>query len=143
MASFFFSSKKSKHPGELVKQTRDALTAMEKSKGSAKASDKASEQVTQNLAAMKCILLGEPGAEPNAEAASALANEIYAMDLIPLFVQHLSEFEFEAKKDVVAIINCLLRRQVGAKFPTVDYICKNTQVLDDLITGYNSDFFNF
>jgi len=44
--AFLFGSKKTKHPVELVKQTRDALATMDKSKGSSKNADKANELIT-------------------------------------------------------------------------------------------------
>mmetsp|Transcript_13958 Transcript_13958/g.39684 ORF Transcript_13958/g.39684 Transcript_13958/m.39684 type:complete len:336 (+) Transcript_13958:84-1091(+) len=134
--AFFFGSKKSKNPSELVKQTRDALSQMEKSKGNSKSMEKASESVSQNLVQMKSILIGDVGNEPNAELTESLTKEMYSTDCVALLIHHLADLEFEAKKDVVAIFSNILRRQSGVRYPTVDYICKNTQVLDELIVGY-------
>ena len=85
---------------------------------------------------MKAVLLGQPGQEPNLETCQALAHSIYVCDLIPSLVIALPNFEFEAKKDLVAIFNNLLRRQVGGRSPTVEYICRNTAILDTLTEGY-------
>lgn len=32
----------------------------------------------------------------------------------------------------------LLRRQVGSRYPTVEYICRNTQILETLSKGYEN-----
>jgi len=42
------------------------------------------------------------------------------------------------KKDGVSIFNNLLRRQVGSRSPTVEYICRNSAILDILATGYEN-----
>jgi len=89
---------------------------------------------------MKITLYGDPEHEPNQDSIVALANDVYSSDLIPVLLTHLAKYDFEAKKDVVSIFNNLLRRQVGSRSPTVEYICRNTGVLDTLATGYeNSD----
>jgi calcium binding protein 39 len=97
---------------------------------------KAADAIAGNLAQMKLILFGQAGAEPNLETCQALAHSIYSADLIPLLLTNLALFEFEAKKDAVSIFNNLLRRQVGGRSPTVEYICRNTAILDTLIEGY-------
>jgi len=48
----------------------------------------------------------------------------------------MAKLEFETKKDVVAVFNNLLRRQVGSRSPTVEYVCRNSQILDTLMAGY-------
>jgi len=42
----------------------------------------------------------------------------------------------EAKKDVAAVFNNVLRRQIGPRYPIVEYICSHTDILDNLIKGY-------
>jgi len=66
----------------------------------------------------------------------ALCNDVYSSDLLPLMLSNIAKLEFEAKKDVVSIFNNLLRRQVGSRSPTVEYICRNTGILDTLCLGY-------
>ena len=134
--SFLFGGKKSKNPADLVKHTKDALQLLEKTQGASKTTEKAADDVSKNLAQMKAVLLGQPGQEPNLETCQALAHSIYVCDLIPSLVTALPSFEFEAKKDLVAIFNNLLRRQVGGRSPTVEYICRNTAILDTLTEGY-------
>jgi calcium binding protein 39 len=41
----------------------------------------------------------------------------------------------KAKKDVAQIFNNLLRRQVGTRYPTVDYLARNEDILFSLQLG--------
>jgi len=132
------AAKKLPKPAELVKHTREALSCFEKQGNNPKAIEKASEEISRNLSGMKITLYGDSDTEPNQDGAVALANEIYSSDLLPLLLQFLSKFDFEAKKDAVSIFNNLLRRQVGSRSPTVEYICRNTTILDILVQGYDN-----
>jgi len=135
--SFLFGTKK-KDPVALVKGVKDILLTFDKP--GPKPSDKTSEELSKQLAQMKLILYGDPENEPNPELGMQLANEVYASDLFPLLVTHMWRLEFEAKKDVAAIFNNLLRKKVPSgnneRYPTVEYLCKNTTVLHTLIQGY-------
>jgi calcium binding protein 39 len=114
------------------------LTALEKSAGNAKNAEKANEELSKALAGMKVTLYGDSEHEPNQDNVVALANDIYSSELIPAILSNMAKYDFEAKKDVVAIFNNLLRRQVGSRSPTVEYICRNTPILDMLATGYDN-----
>lgn len=135
---FGFGRKQPK-PADLVKNTRESLTVLEKEANQNKA-EKAVEDITKNLNQMKNILYGDPesGTEPNQDLIVTLANDIYAQDFIPLLLNHLAKFEFEAKKDVALIFNNLLRRQIGSRSPTVEYIIKNTSILETLVKSYEN-----
>eukprot|EP01105_Mastigella_eilhardi_P009732 TRINITY_DN2286_c1_g2_i1.p2 TRINITY_DN2286_c1_g2~~TRINITY_DN2286_c1_g2_i1.p2 ORF type:complete len:351 (-),score=132.77 TRINITY_DN2286_c1_g2_i1:891-1862(-) len=125
MSGFF---KKSKHdPQEVVKYIKDSLVSLDKS------SRKAVEEVSKNLSVMRAYL---SGAEHGPEVAAMVANECYAHDLLPALVQNLGKLEFEAKKDAVYIFGNLLRRQIGNRSPTVEYLCRNTEILDLLVKGH-------
>jgi len=87
---------------------------------------------------MKFVLYGDNEHEPNADASVLLANEIYSSDLLPLLTSNLGKLEFEARKDVASIFNNLLRRQIGVRSPTVEYISRNTELLDTIVQGYSS-----
>jgi len=80
---------------------------------------------------MKHILSADAQTDQQNPDVNLLFSEIYNCDMIILLIQHLGEFEFEAKKDTVSVFNYLLRKPA-----TVEYICKNTTVLDELIQGY-------
>ncbi|VDP30979.1 unnamed protein product [Soboliphyme baturini] len=44
--------------------------------------------------------------------------------------------ELTSKKDVALIFNNLLRRQIGTRSPTVEYLCTRPDILITLIKGY-------
>jgi len=85
---------------------------------------------------MKSILYGMPDQEPNPDDIVSLANEVYNTNLLQVLVENISLLEFEAKKDVASIFNNLLRRQVGSRLPTVEYIQENPTILETLVRGY-------
>lgn len=49
----------------------------------------------------------------------------------------MSRLEFEAKKDVVAIFNGLLRRQVADRLTTVEYLCTREATIVELSKSYS------
>ncbi|RWS22914.1 protein Mo25-like isoform X2, partial [Leptotrombidium deliense] len=53
-----------------------------------------------------------------------------------LLINNLPKIEFEAKKDVAQIFNNILRRQIGTRSPTVEYICTKPEILFTLMKGY-------
>jgi calcium binding protein 39 len=74
------------------------------------------------------------------ELIAQLAQETYSTDLLLLLVQNIAKFDFEARKDVVQIFNNLLRRQIGARLPTVEYICaRHEDVIFAALEGYNNE----
>jgi calcium binding protein 39 len=44
-------------------------------------------------------------------------------------------FMLQGKKDVSQIFNNILRRQIGIRTPTVEYLCTKPEILYTLITG--------
>lgn len=96
------------------------------------------DEVSKYLAQMKNILYGEGDSEPNPDTVAQLANEVYNTDLLQVLISNVSSFEFEAKKDVAQVFNNLLRRQIGTRSPTVEYICRNPTILEMLLAGYTN-----
>ena len=41
----------------------------------------------------------------------------------------------QAKKDVAQVFNNILRRQIGTRSPTVEYICTKKEILFTLVRG--------
>jgi len=132
--SFLFIKPKPKSPQELVKNTRDAILKLE-SGGDKR---KANEEISRNLVAMKNILYGDGDNDPVPELVVVLSQEVYDLDLLQLLVQNIGKFEFEAKKDVAQIFNNILRRQVGTRYPTVEYIITKEEIIFQLINGYDN-----
>ena len=77
--------------------------------------------------------------EPVPELFAQLAQETYTTDLLHLLVVHIARFDFEARKDVVQIFNNLLRRQIGTRWPTVEYISGKREVLFAALGGYENE----
>ncbi|KAJ1510187.1 hypothetical protein HMI54_014743 [Coelomomyces lativittatus] len=133
--SFFFKSQKSKSPPEIVKAIREAVLRIEQEK---KPNEKLAEEISKYLTQIKSILSGDGDVQPSPEVISALAQEVYSQDLLSLLLSNFQNFEFEAKKDVVFIVNTLLRRQMGSRQPTVEYFASRESVLISLFKGYES-----
>lgn len=68
-----------------------------------------------------------------------LAQETYNTDLLLLLIQNIARFEFEARKDVVQIFNNLLRRQVGSRMPTVEYLVSKPDIIFAALAGYENE----
>ncbi|MGH0164830.1 UNVERIFIED_CONTAM: hypothetical protein FKN15_065420 [Acipenser sinensis] len=98
----------------------------------------ATEEVSKNLVAMKEILYGTNEKEPQTEAVAQLAQELYNSGLLSTLIADLQLIDFEGKKDVAQIFNNILRRQIGTRTPTVEYICTQQNILFMLLKGYES-----
>lgn len=68
-----------------------------------------------------------------------LAQETYNTDLLYLLVQNIARLEFESRKDVVQIFNNLLRRQIGSRWPTVEYLSAKHEVIFAGLAGYENE----
>jgi len=53
-----------------------------------------------------------------------------------MLIKNLVKLDFESKKDVALVFNNLLRRQIGTRSPTVEYLCARPEILIILIKGY-------
>jgi len=137
--AFLFKSK-SKTPQEVVKAIKDGIGKLDSfaAPGDKRATEKITEEISKNLLAIKLVLYGDGDNDPNPEAVSQLAGEIYNLDLLYVLATNISRFEFEAKKDVAQIFNSLLRRQIGSRSPTVEYICAREDIPVTLVRGYEN-----
>lgn len=131
----FGSSRKS--PQEIVKSFKECFLLLEKEQSGKKA-EKALEDVSKNLAATKAILFGTGDQEPQTELVAQLAQEFYNLDLFEYFFKHLHRLDFESKKDVALIFSNILRRQIGTRTPTVEYIFQKPGLLNTLSDRYNN-----
>ena len=78
-------------------------------------------------------------ADPLPELVAQLAQETYSTDLLYHLLLNIHKLEFESRKDVVQIFNNLLRRQIGSRFPTVEYLCSKPDVLFAAFDGYGNE----
>ncbi|EDR06301.1 uncharacterized protein LACBIDRAFT_300400 [Laccaria bicolor S238N-H82] len=125
-----FFKTKPRTPPDLVRGLRDAIPRLE---GGAPGG----ETRRKNLQQIKAILYGD--GEPAPELIAQLAQETYNTDLLFLLVQNVARFEFEARKDVVQIFNNLLRRQIGSRWPTVEYLSAKHEVIFAALAGYENE----
>lgn len=88
---------------------------------------------------IKSFIYGNDSAEPSSEhvvQVAQLAQEVYNANILPMLIKMLPKFEFECKKDVGQIFNNLLRRQIGTRSPTVEYLGARPEILIQLVQGY-------
>lgn len=95
----------------------------------------AAEESAKILVSMKNMLYGTETQEPQTELTAQLAQEFYNHDVPLNLISNLQRLDFEAKKDVAQIFNNILRRQIGTRSPTVEYVCTKSELLFILIRG--------
>jgi len=132
-----FFKTKPRTPPDLVRGLRDALPRLEAGPPGGETRRKANEDVSKNLQQIKAILLGD--GDPLPELVAQLAGETYSTDLLHHLLINLHRLEFESRKDVVQIFNNLLRRQIGSRFPTVEYLCTKPDILFAAFGGYENE----
>ncbi|GLB40983.1 putative mo25 protein [Lyophyllum shimeji] len=132
-----FFKTKPRTPPDLVRGLRDAIPKLENSAPGGETRRKASEEISKNLQQIKALLYGD--GDPAPELIAQLAQETYQTDLLHHLVVHIARFEFEARKDVVQIFNNLLRRQIGTRWPTVEYLSAKHEVIFAALAGYENE----
>ncbi|XP_011680492.2 calcium-binding protein 39 [Strongylocentrotus purpuratus] len=128
-----------KSPTELISSVKTNVALLTDAKTSEKKSEKATEEIGKTLSQVKNSLYGVDGQEPQAEVVSQIASGL--CEHLHNLIHCMPKLEFEAKKDLVQIFNNILRRQFGARSPTVDHISANPLILESLVLGYESPDF--
>ncbi|KAM3914012.1 calcium-binding protein 39-like [Leptodactylus fuscus] len=128
-------SKSHKSPAKIVKSLKENMALLEKQE---KTTEKVSEEVSKSLHATKEIWFGMGDKEPQTETLGQLAQELYNSGLLETLIANLHLIDFEGKKDVSLIFNNILRRQIGTRLPTVEYINAHQHILFLLLKGYES-----
>lgn len=67
-----------------------------------------------------------------------MSQEMYSSGLIALLIKNLPAVEFEARKETVEIFCHVLRRQIGTRTPTVEYLATEDQILVILCRGFDN-----
>uniref|UniRef100_A0A1I7UQ94 Calcium-binding protein 39 n=2 Tax=Caenorhabditis tropicalis TaxID=1561998 RepID=A0A1I7UQ94_9PELO len=142
--------KSHKTPADVVRTLREVLIILDKlppprldKDGNVvtdKKYDKALEEVSKNVAMIKAFIYGSDASEPSGDhvvQVAQLAQEVYNANVLPMLIKMLPKFEFECKKDVGQIFNNLLRRQIGTRSPTVEYLGARPEILIQLVQGYS------
>lgn len=133
----FFKTKQ-RTPPDLVRGLRDAIAKLESGAPGSDVRKKASEDVSKNLQQMKGIFYGD-GTDPTPELIAQLAQETYNTELLHTLLLNMHRFEFEARKDVVQVFNHLLRRQIGSRWPTVEYLVGKHDIIFAALAGYENE----
>jgi len=127
--------KSSKSPTEVVKLLKESLTTLEKG-GDSKKEGKAQEDVSKHLGSISTMLFGSENDQQSDIVLAQLSQEMYNSGLILLLLRNLHRIDFEGKKDSAQIFNNVLRRQIGTRTPTVEYICTTPEIVFTLCRGY-------
>jgi len=158
--------KSAKNPADIVRSLKEALIVLESKSASSqsegagatggtgappvrdKKQEKAQEELSKHLQNTKSLLLGsdnstssgsvETGGGGNQSdiVVAQLSQEVYNSGLLLLLLRNLHMVDFEGKKDAVQVFNNLLRRQIGTRTPTVEYICTKPEIVFTLCRGY-------
>ncbi|GJE92407.1 Mo25 family protein [Phanerochaete sordida] len=132
-----FFKTKPRTPPDLVRGLRDALPRLESTAPGSEQRRKANDEVAKSLQQMKSMLNGD--GEPTPELIAQLSQEAYSTDLMHHLLLNVHRLDFESRKDVVQIFNSLLRRQIGARFPTVEYLNGKPDILFTAFKGYENE----
>lgn len=130
----FGSSKKT--PGEVSKTLTDSFNILKTADPKGKKAEKAQEDISKQIQVCKSMLANDQ--QEQSELLAQLAQEFYNNNMFLLFVENLQKLDFESRKDVVQIFSILLRRQIGARAPTVDFFVSKPDVLFKLLDGYKT-----
>lgn len=126
--------KSSKNPAEIVRNLKDDLNTLEKG-GDGKKQEKAQEDLSKQMMNMKSLLFGNESEQQSDIVLAQLSQEMYNSGLLLLLLRNMYRIDFEGKKDAVQIFNNILRRQIGTRTPTVEYICTKPEILFTLCKG--------
>jgi len=124
-------------PPELVKKIQKSLRVIQSSETSSEKREQEVKHISKDLERVVNILYGSDGNEPSHEDISKLATEIYGHSLLTELIRNLNLLEFEARKVVSRIFRNMLIRQIGTRYPTVNHIAENKEIIFYLLNGYS------
>eukprot|EP00088_Acartia_fossae_P061012 TRINITY_DN7322_c0_g2_i1.p1 TRINITY_DN7322_c0_g2~~TRINITY_DN7322_c0_g2_i1.p1 ORF type:complete len:340 (-),score=72.30 TRINITY_DN7322_c0_g2_i1:205-1224(-) len=127
--------KGTKSPTEVVKVLKDGLLTLQKG-GEQKKQEKAQEDVSKQFHYITSIMYGNESEQQSDILMAQLSQEIYNTGLLLILLRNLHKIDFEGKKDAAQIFNNILRRQIGTRTPTVEYIISTPEILFTLCKGY-------
>lgn len=92
------------------------------------------KEVTRGFCDLRFLAADSPP-----EVIAQLAQETYQTDLLQHMLLSIPRLDFEARKDVVQVFNHLLRRQIGSRFPTVEYLSNKPEIVFTAFKGYDNE----
>ncbi|ODQ79502.1 hypothetical protein BABINDRAFT_161897 [Babjeviella inositovora NRRL Y-12698] len=125
----FLFKRNPKTPGEVVRLLNEQVAKIDTT------NDRRKDEAARYLKQMKLILHGDDETDPVPDQIAQLAQEIYQTDTLFVLVDHLGSLDFDSRKDVVTLFSSLLRRQIGSRAPTVDYLLSKPKILLLLLKG--------
>ena len=125
-----------KSPQEISKILKECFQTLSSNESAGKKSEKVLEEIGKQLVNSKYILQGHGDQDPQQEQVAQLAQDFYDINFFGSAINHLGKLNFENRKDVVIIFSHLLRRQIGSRSPTVEYIVNKKEILGSLVLGY-------
>lgn len=135
----FLFKRNPKTPGDLLRLLNEQLTKLDTASVSER--KKAQDDVTRHLQTIKSMINGEDNILNESQSGSQtdiltqLSQEIYSTDTIYNLVANLECIEFDSRKIVVLLFSYLLRRRIGNRSPTVDYLLSKPKIIVTLIKG--------
>ncbi|KMT04189.1 hypothetical protein BVRB_8g184840 [Beta vulgaris subsp. vulgaris] len=129
---------KPRTPAEIVRLTRDLLVQFDMNSIRESKRDEKMVELSKHIRDLKCILYGNSEAEPVAEACMQLTQEFFKENTFRLLVNSLPKLNLEARKDATQIVANLQRQQVHSRLIASDYLERNKDLMDILITGYEN-----
>ncbi|KAJ8770556.1 hypothetical protein K2173_018047 [Erythroxylum novogranatense] len=133
---------KPRTPVDVVRQTRDLLIFADRASSASsdlrdcKREEKMAE-LSKNIREMKSILYGDSESEPVPEACAQLTQEFFKENTFRLLILSLPKLNLEARKDATQVVANLQRQQVQSRLIASEYLEKNTDLLDILMSGYD------
>ncbi|KAK6133182.1 hypothetical protein DH2020_033072 [Rehmannia glutinosa] len=132
---------KPKTPADLVRQTRDLLIFVDRGGPDTKENkreEKEMMELSKLIRNLKQVLYGDSESEPVSEACAQLTQEFLKENTLRLLIICLPKLDLEARKNATQIVANLQRQQVQCRLIACDYLEKNMDLMDILITGYEN-----
>ncbi|CAA0815417.1 Putative MO25-like protein [Striga hermonthica] len=132
---------KPKTPADLVRQTRDLLVLADGGVSDTKESkrDDKMMELGKLIRELKQVLYGDSESEPVAEACTQLTQEFFRENTLRLLIICLPKLNLETRKDATQVVANLQRQQVQSRLIACDYLEKNIDLMDILISGYENN----
>ncbi|KAG8385836.1 hypothetical protein BUALT_Bualt03G0086600 [Buddleja alternifolia] len=131
---------KPKTPADLVRQTRDLLIFADGGAPDTKESKRDDKMVelSKLIRELKIVLYGDSESEPVSEACAQLTQEFFRENTLRLLIICLPKLNLEARKDATQVVANLQRQQVQSRLIACDYLEKNIDLMDILVSGYEN-----
>ncbi|XP_074307427.1 putative MO25-like protein At5g47540 [Silene latifolia] len=129
---------KPRTPPELVRLCRDLLILVDQDAIRESKREEKMAELSKVIRELKCILYGNSESEPVVEACLQLTQEFFKENTFRLVIICLPKLNLEARKDATQIVANLQRQQVQYRLIASDYLERNKDLIDILMTGYEN-----